>query len=208
MENKEISMEMTPHEKFEAVANLKKQLENTYMMLGQVLSDIKRKGSFKLKGHKTFKEFIEAEYNMSSAAATKLINNYELFVEELDLDEETVKEIGHDRMNMVKSFVDKAENYAEKEEWLETAQTLNAADLKDKIKEIRANEKDSKKSFKDVMIEQFLETMVTYFNCSRKELDFKLALYFQDADLEDIKVMIKKRQRRFETDTEQGGMPQ
>ncbi|MBN2830364.1 MAG: hypothetical protein JXR56_08595 [Candidatus Cloacimonetes bacterium] len=206
MENKELSMEMTPQEKFDAVLNLKTKLEETYLMLGQVLSDIKRKGSYKLKGYKQFKEFIEGEYNMSSAAASKLISNYELYIEEMDLDDETVKNIGHDRLNMVKPLVNKAENFAEKEEWIGTAQTLNAADLKEKIKEIRDSEKDKQKSFKDVLIEQFLETMVTYFNCSRKELDFKLALYFQDADLETIKQMIKERQRRFEEASE-GGKP-
>ncbi len=207
MENKEISMEMTPQEKFDSIHNLKKTLEENYLMLGQILSDVKRKGSFKIKGYKSFKEFIESEYNMSSTVATKLINNYELFVEELDIDEETVKEIGHDRMNMVKTFVDKAENYAEQEEWIETAKAMNTADLKEKIKEIRQTEKENKRSFKDLLIEQYLENMVTYFNCSRKELDFKLALYFQDADLDGIKSMIKERQRRFEDEASQGGQP-
>jgi hypothetical protein len=42
--------------------------------------------------------------------------------------------------------------------------------------------------------------MRTWFNCSQKELNFKLALYFQDADLEEVKKIIKEKQRRYETE--------
>jgi hypothetical protein len=49
-----------------------------------------------------------------------------------------------------------------------------------------------------VYIDQYLERMVSYFNCSRKELNFKLALYFQDRDLQEVQKEIKVLQRRFE----------
>ncbi len=204
---KELSMEMTPQEKFESVNILMKTLEEKYLMLGQVLSDIKRKGSFKIKGYKSFKNFVEVEYNLKSSLAAKIIKAFELYSEELDIDEAELKQIGFERLDMVRPFVEKAESYAEQEEWIECAKGMNTADLKDKIKEIRQQEKENKRSSKDLLIEQYLENMVTFFNCSRKELDFKLALYFQDADLDDLKEIIKERQRRFEDEATQGGQP-
>lgn len=44
--------------------------------------------------------------------------------------------------------------------------------------------------------------MTGWFNCSRKELNFKLALYFQDVDLDNIKKIIKERQHLFELETQ------
>jgi uncharacterized protein YajQ (UPF0234 family) len=40
--------------------------------------------------------------------------------------------------------------------------------------------------------------MKGFFNCSGKELNYKLALYFQDADLEKINEVIREKQRKFE----------
>ena len=35
-------------------------------------------------------------------------------------------------------------------------------------------------------------------NCSRTELNYKLALYFQDSDTESIRDVVRQRQREFE----------
>jgi len=40
--------------------------------------------------------------------------------------------------------------------------------------------------------------MVTFFNCNRQELNYKLALYFQDENLEEMRAVVKDKQRRFE----------
>ena len=45
---------------------------------------------------------------------------------------------------------------------------------------------------------RFLLTSI--FNCSRNELDYKLALYFQDMDPEQIKKVVQKRERQFESE--------
>ena len=63
---------------------------------------------------------------------------------------------------------------------------------------LKKREKQKEKSLKDVFIEQYKERMVVFFNCSQKELNFKLALYFQDMNLEDVKKIIKEKQQRFE----------
>jgi hypothetical protein len=75
-------------------------------------------------------------------------------------------------------------------------------ELRDHIKELKKQEKEADVDLKDVYIEQYMEKMISWFNWSRKELNFKLALYFQDADLDEMKQIVKERQRRFEQETQ------
>ena len=113
------------------------------------------------------------------------------------MDEHSAKEIGLDKLNMIKPLVKQAE-FNEKQDWIKKAQELPTTELREEIKEIRDNKKNKDKTLKDVFIEQYIEKMVTYFNCNRKELNFKLALYFQDENLEEMRVVVKDKQRRFE----------
>ncbi len=189
--------DMTPDEKMEAVANLKKNMEENFVQLGQLLSDIRRTKLFKFKGYKTFKDFVENEFNMSGSFAAKIISNFDLFIRELDVDEHSAKEIGLDKLNMIKPLVKQAE-FNEKQDWIKKAQELPTTELREEIKEIRENKKNQDKTMKDVFIEQYIEKMVTFFNCNRKELNFKLALYFQDENLEEIRAVVKEKQRKFE----------
>ncbi|RLC50249.1 MAG: hypothetical protein DRI23_07500 [Candidatus Cloacimonadota bacterium] len=191
------SNEMSAEEKIQAVNNLKKSLEDNFVTLGQLLSEIKRTKLFKFKGFKTFKEFVEKEFNLSSTFAARLIGTYELFIEELDIDEASVKDIGLDKLNMIKPML-KDSSYEETEEWIKKAEELPTTELREEIKEIRDRNKEKDKNLKDVFIDQYLERMVTFFNCSRKELNFKLALYFQDADMDEVRNEIRTRQRKFE----------
>lgn len=191
------NFDMTPDEKMEAVTNLKQNMEENFVQLGQLLSDIRRTKLYKFKGYKTFKEFVENEFNINGSFAAKVISNFDLFIRELDVDEHSAKEIGLDKLNMIKPLVKQAE-FNEKEDWIKKAKELPTSELREEIKEIRENKKNKDKTMKDVFIEQFVEKMVTFFNCNRKELNFKLALYFQDEDLEDMRVVVKNKQRRFE----------
>lgn len=191
------NQEMTPDEKLDAIANLKQNMEDNFVQLGQLLSDIRRTKLFKYKGYKTFKEFVENELNLSGSFASKIISNFDLFIRELEVDEHSAKEIGLDKLNMIKPFVKKAEQL-EQEEWIKKAQELATSDLREDIKEIREKKRESNKTMKDIFVEQYLEKMVTYFNCSRKELNFKLALYFQDSDLEEIRSEMRRKQRQFD----------
>jgi hypothetical protein len=191
------NFDMTPDEKMDAVANLKQNMEENFVQLGQLLSDIRRTKLFKFKGYKTFKEFVENEFNMSGSFAAKIISNFDLFIRELDVDEHSAKEIGLDKLNMIKPLVKQSE-FNEKQDWIKKAQELPTTELRDEIKEIRENKKNKDKTIKDVFVEQYVERMVTFFNCNRKELEFKLALYFQDENLEEIRSVVKEKQRRFE----------
>jgi len=191
------NFDMTPDEKMEAVANLKKNMEENFVQLGQLLSDIRRTKLFKFKGYKTFREFVENEFNMSGSFAAKIISNFNLFIRELDVDEHSAKEIGLDKLNMIKPLVKQAE-FNEKQDWIKKAQELPTTELREEIKEIRENNKNKDKTMKDVFIEQYVERMVTFFNCNRKELNFKLALYFQDENLEEMRAVVKDKQRKFD----------
>ena len=189
--------EMSIEEKLKAAQNLKQQMETNFVSLGQLLSEMKRYKIYVSRGYKTFNEFVENEFNIASTFASKLISTYDLFIESLDKDEKTVKDIGLDKLNMIKPFVKQAK-FIEAEAWINKAQEMPTAQLREEIKEIREQKAKVKKTMKDVMIDQYIETMVTFFNCGRKELNFKLALYFQDMDLEQIRDTVRMRQRQFE----------
>ena len=195
---------VSPDEKFAEVERFKHRLQENFVAFGELLSDIKRSGVFKVRGYKTFKEFIEKEYNLAGAFAQKLIDTYELFMEELDIDEETIKEVGFDRLNMIKPLV-KDSDISIAESWIEDAKNLSTPELREKIKDEKEKTKQPD-SLKDIFIKQYLEKMCVFFNCNTKELNFKMAIYFQDADLESIKLMIKEKQRKMETNGDLQGM--
>jgi hypothetical protein len=197
---------MTPEEKIETIMVLKNKIEDHFLALGEIFSQIKRSQAYRMKGYPTFKDFIETELKLNNSMASRLIGIYELYIEELDVDETDVKIIGVDRLAMIKPIVQKA-TFEEQEQWLDKAKTLPTQDLKDNIKEFKLKEKKLDKTLKDVLAEQYIEKMTTFFNCSAKELNFKLALYFQDEDLEQIRLIVKERQRKFEEESQrQGGV--
>lgn len=192
---------LTPEERFKAIGVIKHRLEEDFVALGELLSEIKRMRTFKIKGYKNFKEFIESEYNMSNTLAAKLISIYDIYIKDMNVDSETVKEIGMDRLSLIKPLI-KDSAYDVQEEWLKQAEELTHQDLKEKIKEIRDHERESSKTLKDVFIEQYMDNMKGYFNCSGKELNYKLALFFQDSDLEKVNDVIREKQRKFEEQIE------
>lgn len=198
--------EMSPEEQFNSILMLKNKIEDNFVELGQIFSQIKRRKLFKLRGYDNMRDFIEGEFNFQYSLAAKLINNYDLYIEEMDLADQTLKEIGFDKLNLIKPLV-KNSSQIEQEEWLKKAEKTNTPDLKEEIKKIRELEKQNSKTFKQLFTEQYLEKMVTFFNCSVKELNFKLALFFQDTELEDVRKVIREKQFRFEQDIEKGKEP-
>lgn len=190
---------MSADEKFNAVASLSQKLEDNFITLGELLSDIKRAKLFKIKGYDSFKDFIEAEYKMSGTLAGKLVQTFDLFIEEMDVDEGTIKDIGFDRLQMIRPLVQKAD-WTQRDVWVEVAAEMPMKDLRDHIKEYKEQNKEETQDLKKVYVEQYMEKMLAWFNCSRADLNFKLALFFQDADAESVKKVVKERQRAFETE--------
>lgn len=203
---KERTETMSPDEKFAAVSNLKDQLEDNFVALGELLSEIKRSKLFRFKGYETFRDFVEAEYQLSGSLAGKLAQTFELYVEEMDLDDVSVKEIGFERLQLIKPLVQKA-NWNERDQWIQKAAETPTNELRSEIKELRKQEKAEDLDLKKVFTDQYLEKMITWFNCAKSELNFKLALYFQDADLDEVKKIVKERQRTFELETQKEDLP-
>ncbi|MCB5265943.1 MAG: hypothetical protein LHW41_06875 [Candidatus Cloacimonetes bacterium] len=192
---------MSPDEKFNAIANLREKLEDNFIALGELLSDIKRSKLYRFKGYETFKEFVEAEYQLSGSLASKLAVTYDLYIEEMDVDESSMKEIGFERLQLIKPMVQKAD-WDIRDEWLQKAADTPTNELRSEIKELKKQEKDENPDLKKVFVDQYLEKMITWFNCPKSELNYKLALYFQDADLDDVKKLVKEKQRAFEQETQ------
>ena len=192
---------MSPDEKFSAIANLREKLEDNFIALGELLSDIKRSKLFRFKGYETFKEFVEAEYQLSGSLASKLAITFDLYIEEMDVDESSMKEIGFERLQLIKPMVQKAD-WDIRDEWLQKAADTPTNELRSEIKELRKKEKEENPDVKKVFVDQYLEKMIAWFNCPKSELNFKLALYFQDADLDGVKTLVRERQRAFEQETQ------
>ncbi len=193
---------MTPQETFNAVNNLKHRLEENFIQLGQLLSAIKRQKLYAKKGYQSFREFVETEFRLNGALAGKLCAVYDLYIDNLDMDEGTVKQIGFDRLTLVKPLVAKADTFTQ-DDWIEKAETLPLGQLKQEIKQLKDKQKDKDKDLRAILVDQYLERMRTEFNCSQKDINFKLALYFQDMDLEEVKQVVKTRQRQFESQTQE-----
>jgi hypothetical protein len=202
--SKEIENQTTPEETFAAVERFKNRLQEDFIGFGELLSGLKRKGTFRVKGYKTFKDFIETEYNVSGSFANKLIEIYELFIEEMDIDEFTLNQIGFDRLNMIKPFVKESE-ISVAEVWIEEAKEKSTPELRQAVKDEKEKSKKPK-TFKEVFTDQFMERMVTFFNCNTKSVMFKMAVYFQDMDLDTVKQDIKDKQKKLEQSGEFDGM--
>ncbi len=199
-------IEQTPEEKLAAVGKLKKNLEDSFVMLGALLSEIKRSKLFRLKGYKNFKDFIETEYAMAGSFAGKLIGIHDLFIQELDISENSLKQIGFDKLSMIKPLVKNCA-YEETEGWLSKAEDLPTPELREEVKTEKERRKKNDKTLKDVFVDQFFEKMTTSFNCSKKDLFYKLAIYFQDVDLTEVKDSVRLKQRKLEEAEQMEGMP-
>ncbi|MDD3563349.1 MAG: hypothetical protein PHR32_06725, partial [Candidatus Cloacimonetes bacterium] len=110
-------------------------------------------------------------------------------------------EIGFERLQLIKPMVQKAD-WDIRDEWLQKAADTPTNELRSEIKELKKQEKDENPDLKKVFVDQYLEKMITWFNCPKSELNYKLALYFQDADLDDVKKLVKEKQRAFEQETQ------
>ena len=194
--------DLSAEEKFNSIRNLKSRIEENFLQLGQILLEIKKSKLYKMKGYKGFKNFVENEYQMVNSFASKLIRVYEMFVNEMDMDEQSLLNIGFDKLNLIRPVMKKSEDNQEKEEWVNKAENLATPDLREDIKDFREKKKEQEKTIKDVVVEQYKDRITGALGCSGKNLNFKLALYFKDKDLNEISKIIKQRERQFKDEME------
>jgi len=190
-------------ESLDAVYKLRNDLEGKFIEMGQLLAHIKQSKLFRLKGYESFRDYVEQEHNIGLSMANKLIKIQSIFINDMDQDEETLKDIGMDRLIMIAPLVAKAGDWAEKEELLQMAGDLPIPELKTELKKRKEAVKAEDTDLKQVFVQQFQERFTSWFNCSVKELQFKLALYFsdfKDQDLEIVMKDVKLKQRAFEAE--------
>ena len=187
---------LTPDEKLGNIDKFLKKIRGNYVAFGELLSDIKRSGLFKNKGYRTFKAFIESEHDMTMRTANDMICIYEIYSQEYDMSEADIEAVGIEKLNMIRGMVQNVD-IKEGEQWIAEAKKLNVSELRDQIKE--SKEKTPKPlDFKELFVKQFIEKWCVYFSCTAKELVYKLAIYFQDADMEKVKKEIKVRQAKLD----------
>lgn len=191
--NQDISSS-SPDELKNNLMRMRNNLENQFIELGQLLYEIKKSNLHGFFGYPTFNGFIEDEFNMSGSLVSKLINNYKFYLERIGLDEPSFVNLGLEKLNQLRPILNKADRI-EQENWLNKAEQEKTTVLKEEIKEHK--DKNKKKNIKDVFTDQFVEKMVTHFNCTRKELMFKLALFFQEKDLEEVGEYIRNMQDKL-----------
>jgi len=194
-------VQQSPEEKFEAIGNIRDNLAEKFLELGQLLSDIKSAKLYLFKGYENFNSFLAGEYNLSTALANKLIRIQMIFIDEMDMDEEDLLQIGYDRLGLICAAAVKAD-WATRDELVSKARELPLNDLKAHLKALREEEKKADPDLKKLLVDQFKERLCTNFNCSWSEAQFKLALWFSIVDVEsmrDIKAQIKTVQQTFES---------
>jgi len=189
---------ITPKEKFSQLRDSKVILIKKFIELGELLSNIKRTAIYKVLGYEKFKAFIENEFSIASSTAAKLIDLCELFSEELDLDDDTLQQIGNDKLDIIKPLVKNSDIHVA-DYWVERAKELSIPDLRERVK-IEKEKNKKALTIKELYTKQFYERLCVYFNCSVKELNFKIALYLMDEDLNSLRIMINEKEKRFKAE--------
>ena len=124
----------SPIDKKKALVRMRHNLEEQFVELGQLLHELKSANLHSFFGYPTFNEFIEEEFKLSGALASKLINNYKFYTEKMNLDESALVNIGLEKLNQLRPILNKADSL-EQEKWLKRAEDLKWEVLKEEIKE-------------------------------------------------------------------------
>jgi hypothetical protein len=186
-------IDQTPEEQFEAIGDLQDKLEENFLILGQLLNNVKRIKYFRFRGYESFKDFVEAEYNMSSAMANKLIRIQRLYIEDMDQDEETLKGIGMDRLLVIAPMMEEADDQG-REDLLESAETTPLGELRAELKQMKKEAAELEPpDLKKVLVDQWKQTMMERFNCTWSALQFKLALWFNMPEKMDEHYLVEMK---------------
>lgn len=166
--------------RLEAVGRLRKDIEGKFIELGQLLSEIKAGLLYKVKGYTRFRDWVEQEYHLSASGANHLIRLYRVFAVEMDQDEGSLKAVGLDRLGVIVGLVDKVDA-KEGLELLEKAEEMSLDELRQEVRERKEALKQKTSptvNLRDVLVDQFMSWICDVLDCSRREVNFMLALYF------------------------------
>ncbi|ETR73434.1 MAG: hypothetical protein OMM_06929 [Candidatus Magnetoglobus multicellularis str. Araruama] len=117
------------------------KINEIFIEMGEELSDVKERKLYKKYGYNSFKTFIDIEFNMSMNIINKILRVYRTMVCELDFDEESLKEIGFDKLVQVVSVKKMVENLEEFNSLIDYAKSTSLTKLREKILEIKEDYK-------------------------------------------------------------------
>lgn len=200
---REIIIDQNPQDSLKAVYKLRNDLEGKFIQMGQIFAHIKQSKLYMLRGYDSFRDYVENDLNIALSLANKLIRIQNLYIQDMDQDEETLKEIGLDRLLMIAPIVAKAQSMEEQEELMALARDNLLPELKEVIKKKKEEAKQDYPDLKQVLIEQFKEKVTSWLNCSWAEALYKLGLWFSAMPIDgeilfEMKKHIKTLQMRYE----------
>lgn len=110
----------------------KAEVAKNFLELGRLFKLVKEKKYYKLLEHDTFESFLGSpEISFQRSTVYNLIHIYELYVEKLNISTEFLAMIGHGKLQVIASVVQK-----DPEDWIYKAKELSKSDL---ISEVKAS---------------------------------------------------------------------
>jgi hypothetical protein len=182
---------------FESAQKMCKAIEENFVSLGEMLTQIKDEKIYRFVGYETFKDFVETELHISGSRANTLANIYKVFIQGMDMYDGDIQAIGYDKVALIVPMVRKAESAAVAKDWVEKADGLNIKDLRSAIK-VAKEEKG--RDFKKVYAEQATERLCEYLSCNKKMLVYNLAFYFQNIDMDEVASIVYEKRKAFEAE--------
>ena len=114
------------HALLEELILAKYNIAANYLVIGGILSKIRRDGLFKMLGCDSFNEFLGMpEVKLKHSKANYLAHIYELYKVKLGVDDSRLLKIGIANLNLIAPVVE-----SDKEEWLSKAESLSSSDLR------------------------------------------------------------------------------
>jgi len=116
---------------FSGVIILRQKLEENILLLGFYLKTIRDKKLYRYLDCSSFSEFLgQPEISIRRSTAYSFIRIYELYSQRLNINPETIKQIGHGKLQIIEPVVERNPDY-----WINKALVLSRADLRREVNE-------------------------------------------------------------------------
>lgn len=144
MDNKITPKQEKAFDLYQRCVFLRKKQGELALEFGRVLKEIRDKKLYRYLGEggfETFNQFLaNPEINLNPNTALAYIRVYEYYVLELNIPKENLLDIPFNRLNNLKSKIEKLPR-EEQEEWIEKAKTLSYTDFKAELQEKKMEKK-------------------------------------------------------------------
>lgn len=129
----------------------KVEIARNMFELGKLFKDMRDNKYYKYHGYDTFEEYIGVpELGLKRSTVYSLIQKYELYVQQLDISQNLLYQIGHAKLQIINPVV-----LTDPTEWIYRAKELSRSDLKNEVRlaqgkpplEIKREQKESVYAF-------------------------------------------------------------